>query len=202
MRGLLFVVTAPSGAGKSSLIQALLREDPMLRLSISYTTRAPRPAETPGREYHFIDEAGFLEMLRRGDFLECAEVHGNRYGTSQRALAEQLAAGYDVILEIDWQGAGQVRRRLPECIEIFILPPSLAELERRMRARAQDTDAVIRQRMENARDEIAHAREFKYAIVNKDFDTALKDLAAIVRAERLAMPRQLQRHPELFTPEG
>jgi guanylate kinase len=202
MKGLLFVVSAPSGAGKSSLVQALLREDSGLRLSVSYTTRPPRPGEANGREYHFVDEKTFMAMLERGEFLESAEVHGNRYGTAHAALAQALEQGADVVLEIDWQGAEQVRRLIPESIGIFILPPSLAELERRLRSRAQDSEAVIRRRMENAREEVAHAPEFKYAIINKDFDCARQDLAAIVRAERLIMSRQLERHPELFRPEN
>jgi guanylate kinase len=189
MKGLLFVITAPSGAGKSSLIDALLKSDPSLRLSISYTTRAPRPGEANGREYHFVDEATFRAMLERGEFLESAEVHGNRYGTSQAVVERLLASGADSLLEIDWQGAQQVRRLVPGCIGIFILPPSIEELERRMRARAQDSEAVIRRRLANAADEIAHAAEFEYAIINKEFQTALEDLRAIIRVERLRKAR-------------
>ena len=185
MSGILFVITAPSGAGKSSLIEALLGEDPTLRLSVSYTTRAPRPGEVNGREYHFVDEKTFLAMLERSEFLESAEVHGNRYGTSQAVIREALARGQDLVLEIDWQGAQQVRRLYPQCVGIFILPPSVAELERRMRARGQDSDAVIRRRMGSAEDEISHAPEFNYAIINKDFDEAKRDLQAIIRVERL-----------------
>ena len=184
MSGLLFVVTAPSGAGKSSLIDALLKDDPHLRLSVSYTTREPRPGEVNGREYHFVDEKTFLAMLERGEFLESAEVHGNRYGTSQAVIREALARGQDLVLEIDWQGAQQVRRLLP-CIGVFILPPSVPELERRMRARGQDTDAVIRRRLASAEEEISHAPEFDYRIINKDFDEAKRDLQAIIRVERL-----------------
>lgn len=202
MKGVPFVITAPSGAGKSSLIGALLSDDPQLTLSVSYTTRAPRPGEQDGREYRFVDERRFLEMLGGGEFLEAAEVHGHRYGTSHRVITQTLAAGRDLLLEIDWQGALQVRRLLPECVGIFILPPSLEELERRLRARAQDSDAVIARRMANAREELSHASEFKYAIINNNFDDARKDLAAIIRAERLATGRQLERHPELFRMEG
>jgi len=191
-RGCLFVVTAPSGAGKSSLIDALLKEDPRLRLSVSYTTRAPRPGEQDGREYHFVDEAAFLEMLGRGEFLESAEVHGNRYGTSQSVIEGALARGDDLVLEIDWQGAQQVRRLHPECRGIFILPPSVAELERRMRARGQDSDAVIRRRLASAEEEISHAAEFDYVIINKDFDEAKQDLQAIIRVERLRRARASQ----------
>jgi guanylate kinase len=202
MKGLLFVISAPSGAGKSTLIQALVRDDPGLRLSVSYTTRAPRPGEAEGREYHFVDDQAFLAMRERGEFLESAEVHGHRYGTAHAALARALDAGFDLVLEIDWQGAQQVRLLMPESIGVFILPPSLAELERRLRARGQDAEPVIRRRMENARAEVAHAPEFKYAIINNDFETARQDLAAVVRAERLAVSRQLARHPQLFEPEN
>jgi guanylate kinase len=185
MSGLLFVITAPSGAGKSSLIEALLKEDPSLRLSVSYTTRAPRPGEVNGREYHFVDEKTFLAMLERSEFLESAQVHGNRYGTSQAVIREALARGQDLVLEIDWQGAQQVRKLYPGCVGVFILPPSVAELERRMRARGQDSDEVIRRRMSSAEEEISHAPEFNYAIINKDFDEAKRDLQAIIRVERL-----------------
>ncbi len=189
MTGLLFVITAPSGAGKSSLIDALLKEDSRLNLSVSYTTRPPRPGEANGREYHFVDEKTFLAMLESGEFLESAQVHGNRYGTSQAVIREALAKGQNLVLEIDWQGAQQVRRLHPECIGIFILPPSVAELERRMRARGQDTDAVIRRRLASAEEEISHAPEFDYVIINKDFDEAKKDLQAIIRVERLRKAR-------------
>jgi guanylate kinase len=199
MKGLLFIITAPSGAGKSSLINAVLAELPGLRLSVSYTTRAPRPGEVNGREYHFVDDATFLAMLGRAEFLESAEVHGYRYGTSHKVIADTLARGEDLILEIDWQGAQQIRRIYPGCVGIFILPPSLAELERRMRTRALDTEAVIARRMENAREEVAHAPEFKYAIINKDFEEAKRDLAAIIRASRVETAAQLTRHPELFS---
>ncbi|MSQ54074.1 MAG: guanylate kinase [Betaproteobacteria bacterium] len=198
MKGLLFVVTAPSGAGKSSLISAVLAELPDLRLSVSYTTRPPRPGEQNGREYHFVDEAVFLAMLGRGEFLESAEVHGFRYGTSHRVILEILDRGQDLILEIDWQGAQQVRRLYPECVGIFILPPSLGELERRMRSRALDSDAVIRKRMENALEEVSHAPEFNYAIINKDFDEARRDMVAIIRAARVETTAQLARHPGIF----
>ena len=187
--GRLFIVTAPSGAGKSSLIDALLKDDARLKLSVSYTTRAPRPGEQDGREYHFVDEPAFLAMLARGEFLESAEVHGNRYGTSQRLIEQALARGEDLVLEIDWQGAQQVRRLYPGCVGIFILPPSVAELERRMRARGQDADAVIRRRLASAEEEISHAPEFDYVIINKDFDEAKRDLQAIIRVERLKRSR-------------
>ncbi len=189
MKGSLFVITAPSGTGKSSLIDALLREDPRLKLSVSYTTRAPRPGEANGREYHFVDDASFLAMLARGEFLESAEVHGHRYGTSQAVIRDALARGEDLVLEIDWQGAQQVRRLHPDCTGVFILPPSVAELERRMRARGQDADGVIRRRMASAEEEMSHAPEFDYVIINKDFDEAKQDLQAIIRVERLLKAR-------------
>jgi len=178
------VITAPSGAGKTSLIEALMRADPSLKLSISYTTRAPRPGEKDGVDYHFVDDAEFLAMRGRGEFLESAEVHGYRYGTSKNVITEALARGEDVILEIDWQGARQVRSIYRGCVGIFILPPSIEELERRMRSRAQDSEAVIRRRLDNAREELEHAGEFEYRIINKDFDTARRDLAEIIRKER------------------
>ena len=199
-QGLLFVVTAPSGAGKTSLIRALLGQDRGLALSVSYTTRAPRPGEQDGREYRFVDLPRFQAMLERGEFLESAEVHGHRYGTSQKVIESTRASGKDLLLEIDWQGAEQVRRLHPDCIGIFILPPSMAELERRLRARGQDADTVIRRRLQNAAEEMTHAVEFKYAIINNNFDDALKDLGAVVRAERQVTARQLARHPEVFRP--
>ena len=184
MKGKLFVITAPSGAGKSSLIKALLADDPSLKLSISYTTRAPRPGEQNGREYHFVDERAFLAMRSRGEFLESAEVHGNRYGTAKGVIREALERGHDLLLEIDWQGAQQVRQLHPDCVGIFILPPSVEELERRMRSRGQDAEAVIQRRLTNARDELMHAHEFKYRIINKDFEAAKGELSQIIRNER------------------
>jgi guanylate kinase len=186
MSGKLFVITAPSGAGKTSLIEAVMRLDPTLKISVSYTTRAPRKGEKEGVDYHFVDPPQFVAMRDRGEFLESAEVHGNFYGTSRQVILDALARGDDLILEIDWQGAQQVRRLYPQCIGIFILPPSVDELERRMRARGQDSDEVIRRRVENAREELAHAGEFNYAIINKDFETAKHELADIIRKERSA----------------
>ena len=202
MTGLLFVITAPSGAGKSSLIKGLLAAERGVALSVSYTTRPPRAGELDGREYHFVGLGAFEAMLERGEFLESAQVHGHRYGTSQKVIEEARATGFDLVLEIDWQGAEQVRRLYPDAIGVFILPPSLRELERRLRARAQDADTVIRRRLENAEEEMQHAVEFKYAIINNNFDDALLDLRAVVRAERLAVARQLARHPEVFKPEN
>ena len=184
MSGRLFVISAPSGAGKTSLIEAVMREDLRLKISVSYTTRAPRPGEKNGVDYHFVDEATFLAMRERGEFLESAEVHGNRYGTSKKVILDAVQRGEDLILEIDWQGAQQVRKLYPGCIGIFILPPSVEELERRMRARGQDSGAVIRRRVENAREELAHAGEFNYAIINKDFEAAKRELAEIIQKER------------------
>ena len=184
MSGTLFVVTAPSGAGKTSLIDAVMKDDPSLKISVSYTTRKPRPGEQDGVDYHFVDASTFRRMQERGEFLESAEVHGNHYGTAKQVILDAVAKGEDIILEIDWQGAQQVRRLYPDCVGIFILPPSIEELERRMRVRGQDTDAVIRRRAQNAREELAHAGEFKYAIINKDFETARQELASIIQRER------------------
>ena len=184
MSGKLFVITAPSGAGKTSLIDAVMRDDPSLKISVSYTTRAPRKGEKSGVDYHFVDEPTFRRMQSRGEFLESAEVHGNHYGTARQVILEAVKRGDDLILEIDWQGAQQVRRLYPECIGIFILPPSIEELERRMRARGQDSEEVIRRRLQAAREELLHAGEFKYAIINKDFETAKTELADILRKER------------------
>jgi len=202
MQGLLFIVAAPSGAGKSSLVNAVLAGDLGLRLSISYTTRAPRPGEADGREYHFVDRDAFLRMAAAGDFLESAEVHGNFYATSQRQIERIRAGGHDAVLEIDWQGAQQVRRLFPDAIGIFILPPSLAALRHRLVARGQDSDAVIQRRLAAAEEEMSHAAEFDYAIINNEFDEARRDLAAVIRASRLSLARQNARYPELFRPHN
>ena len=183
-KGKLFVIAAPSGAGKTSLIEAVMRDDPTLKISVSYTTRPPRAGERDGVDYHFVDRETFQAMRRRGEFLESAEVHGNHYGTSRKVILDAVAAGEDLILEIDWQGARQVRELYPDCIGIFILPPSIEELERRMRGRGKDSDEVMRRRLQNAKEELEHAGEFKYAIINKDFDTARRELAEILRKER------------------
>lgn len=196
--GNLFIVTAPSGAGKTSLVRALLNDDPNVRLSISYTTRAPRPGEADGVDYHFVDEAEFQRMLGAGEFLESAHVHGAYYGTSQSVIEAQLREGHDLVLEIDWQGAAQVRSLYSHGIGIFILPPSLEALEQRLRGRAQDSDAVIARRLAAAREEISHVGEFDYVIINDQFDAALQDLLAIARAQRLRGEKQLWRHQELL----
>ena len=185
MSGKLFVVTAPSGAGKTSLIDAVMKADPSLKISVSYTTRKPRPGEQDGVDYHFVDAKTFSRMRERGEFLESAEVHGNHYGTAKQVILDAVAKGEDIILEIDWQGAQQVRRLYPDCVGIFILPPSVEELERRMRARAQDSDAVIRRRVENAREELAHAGEFQHQVVNENFEQAREELSRIIAAARI-----------------
>ena len=194
MKGNLFIVAAPSGAGKSSLVNAVMAGDANLSLSVSYTTRAPRPGEQNGREYHFVDTAAFSAMLERGEFLESAEVHGNHYATSQTWIADARASGRDIVLEIDWQGAQQVRRIFPEAVSLFILPPTMAELERRLRSRGKDSEDVIRRRLVNAREEMAHLAEFDYVIINNEFEAAKQDLAAIIRASRLHTQDVLAAH--------
>lgn len=198
MSGSLFVVSAPSGAGKTSLVKALLKNDPAIRLSVSYTTRAPRPGEVNGVDYHFVSMDDFREMAARGEFLESAEVYGNYYGTSQAWIAGEIAAGRDILLEIDWQGAAQVRKHFPEAVTLFILPPSIEALRERLSGRGQDSAEVIEKRMAAARDDIGHAAEFEYIIVNDDFDQALLDFLAVVRASRLATVRQTRRLASLF----
>ena len=198
MSGILFVVSAPSGAGKSSLVNSVLADDANLALSVSHTTRAPRPGEQNGREYHFVDRATFQAMTGRGEFLESAEVHGNYYGTSQQWIERTLGLGRDVMLEIDWQGAQQVRRLYRDPVTIFILPPSLEDLAHRLRSRGQDSEEVIRRRLANAAGEIGHAGEFDYVIINRDFDEARRDLAALVRAARLTFARQSARNPQML----
>jgi len=198
LTGTLFIICAPSGAGKTSLVNALLEREPDLELSVSYTTRAPRPGEQDGREYHFVTSEAFLRMAGHGDFLESAEVHGNMYGTSQAWIEARTREGRDILLEIDWQGAQQVRRLVPGTIAIFILPPSLEVLRRRLTSRGQDTSAVIERRLVNAREEIAHVEEFDYVIINQNFDVAVVDLVSIVRATRLQVNAQLTRHRDLI----
>ena len=198
MSGNLFIVCAPSGAGKTSLVAALLKADPGIRLSVSYTTRAPRPGEVDGREYRFVTRERFEEMAKAGAFLESAEVHGNYYGTSQDWIGEQRASGADILLEIDWQGAAQVRKLIPDAIGIFILPPSIQTLIGRLNKRAQDTPDVIARRIAAARAEISHVSEFNYVIINDKFDQAVLDLTSIVRACRLLATSQLARHSDLI----
>jgi len=192
--GCLFVVAAPSGGGKSSMVNALLEREPGIRLSVSYTTRPPRPGESEGNHYHFIDVPAFLELKERGEFLEHAFVHGNWYATSATWLQSQVSAGQDVLLEIDWQGAAQVRRLIADSVHIFILPPSIEALRERLEKRAQDAPDVILTRLEAAREEMRHCGEFDYVIMNQDFARAVDDLSAIVRAARLTAARQQVRH--------
>lgn len=198
MTGNLFIITAASGAGKTSLIKALLAKDAELKLSISHTTRQPRSSELNGVDYHFVDDATFLRMLSEAQFLESAEVHDARYGTSQSAVEAPLAAGHDVILEIDWQGAEQVRRLYPHAVSIFVLPPSIEALERRLNGRGQDSAAVIAKRVAAARTEMRHVSAFDYVTINDDFDVALADISAIIRAQRLTNVVQLQRYASLI----
>jgi guanylate kinase len=179
-RGRLFVIAAPSGAGKTSLVRALMERVPALRFSISYTTRARRPTEEHGRDYFFVGKDEFLRMIAAGEFLEHATVFDNSYGTSRDQVEQSLAGGRDLILEIDWQGAAQVRRALPECVSIFILPPSRAELERRLRGRGTDAEAVIQRRLRDAASDMAHWREFDHVVINDHFDRALSELETIV----------------------
>lgn len=198
MSGNLFIVSAPSGAGKTSLVQALLGIAPDVDLSISYTTRSPRPGEIDGKDYHFVSRDKFMEMSQRGDFLESAEIYGNLYGTSQSWIQSEIEKGRDILLEIDWQGAAQVRRMFPRCIGIFILPPSLTVLENRLRGRGKDSDEVIVRRLQAARDEIAHVAEFDYVIINDKLDDAVQQLRAVVVSAAVRRDRQLARHQGLI----
>lgn len=198
----LFIITAPSGAGKSSLLQALIKQDSSLGLSISHTTRSPRDGEEDGREYFFISVADFVEKQKRGDFLEYAEVHGNYYGTSRYAVLERLAAGQDTLLEIDWQGALQIKKLISETVSIFILPPSIETLEERLYKRGKDSPEVIAKRVQAASQEISHASEFDYVIINDNFDLALSQLSAIVKAKRCCFSRQVIAHTDLFKQFG
>jgi guanylate kinase len=196
--GNLFIVSAPSGAGKTSLVSALLARNQDIDLSISYTSRAPRPGEVDGRDYHFVSRETFLAMMQRGDFLESAEVYGNLYGTSQSWIGKEIKSGRDILLEIDWQGAAQVRRMFPQSIGIFILPPSLQALEDRLQARRQDSAEVIARRIAAAREDVAHVAEFDYVIINDKLDEALQQLNAVVIAAGLRRDRQLARRQDLI----
>jgi guanylate kinase len=195
----LYVVSAPSGAGKTSLVRALLdsRGDDLV-LSVSHTTRAPRPGEADGRDYHFVDAETFRRMIGEGAFLEHARVFDNYYGTARQGIEAQLAQGRDVILEIDWQGARQVRQALPESVGIFILPPSLEALRERLCARGQDDEAVIARRMQDAENEMSHYGEYDYLVINEAFSTAQDELAAIIRCRRLRLAGQQRRHADLL----
>ncbi|MGZ5779921.1 MAG: guanylate kinase [Burkholderiaceae bacterium] len=200
--GSLFMVVAPSGAGKSTLVNALLAQEPTIKLSVSYTTRDPRPGEQNGREYHFTSVDEFLKKRDAGEFLEYAEVHGNFYGTSRIEIANQMQTGTDILLEIDWQGAQQVKRKFPHAVGIFILPPSIIALEDRLKKRGQDEPHVILRRVLAAGGEIAHAPEFEYVIINQEFAVALSELTAIVKATRCRFPQQAARNASLFAQLG
>ena len=196
--GSLFVVVAPSGAGKTSLVKALLEKEPNIRLSISYTTRAPRQGETHARDYHFVDRPTFEKMIAQGDFLEYANVYGNYYGTSKRWIERELAGDHDVLLEIDWQGAAQLRALFPNMVGIFILPPSFAELRKRLESRGKDAPEAIERRMASSREEISHVLEFEYIIVNERFEAALSDLISVVHATRVSRAQQAVRLASLL----
>ena len=199
MRGTLYIVAAPSGAGKSSIVNACLARDPNICLSISFTSRAPRPGERHAEHYHFVSADEFERMVAAGDFFEHARVHGDWKGTARQSVEPQLAAGKDVLLEIDWQGARQVRRQVPDAVSVFILPPSREALQQRMRARAQDSEAVIAQRLAAAREEMSHYTEFDYVIVNEVFSTAVDEMCAIFTASRLRREPQVARHAGLIS---
>lgn len=198
LRGTLYIVAAPSGAGKSSLVNAVLAREPGIALSISFTSRAPRPGERHAQHYHFVDKAEFQRMIAAGDFFEHALVHGDYKGTARQSVEPQLAAGKDVLLEIDWQGARQVREKMPEAISVFILPPSLDALQTRMRNRGQDTEEVIARRLAAAREEMSHHDEFDFVIVNEHFDAAAAELRSIFVAQRLRQADQARRHAALI----
>lgn len=199
MRGTLFIVAAPSGAGKSSIVNAVLARDPNIALSISFTSRAPRPGERHAEHYHFVSAEQFESMVANGDFFEHARVHGDWKGTARQSVEPQLASGRDVLLEIDWQGARQVRQKVPGAVSVFILPPSRQALEQRMRARGQDSEAVIAQRLAAAREEMSHYGEFDYVVVNEHFDVAVGEMCAIFTASRLRREPQVARHSRLIT---
>jgi guanylate kinase len=200
--GSLFMVVAPSGAGKSTLVNALLAQEPSIKLSISYTTRPPRASEQHGREYYFTSIEDFLARRADGEFLESAEVHGNYYGTSRLVIAQQIKAGTDVLLEIDWQGAQQMKKQFPYAVGIFILPPSIDALEDRLKKRGQDEPHVITRRLLAAGGEIAHASEFEYVIINQEFASALSELCSIVKATRCRFVQQAARNASLFAQLG
>jgi guanylate kinase len=198
MSGNLFIISAPSGAGKTSLVTALLKLNKQISLSVSFTTRAPRPGEIDGVDYHFVTREKFTEMSRHGDFIESAEVYGNLYGTSQTWISQETSKGHDILLEIDWQGAAQVRSKFPISIGIFILPPSLAILEARLKGRNQDSAEIISKRLQAAREDISHLAEFDYVIINDKLDEALQQLNAVVVAAGVSRNRQLARQSELI----
>lgn len=188
--GTLYIISAPSGAGKTSLVNALIQELSHLKLSVSHTTRAPRPKEVDGYNYHFIDQATFKQMQKNGDFMESAEVFGNFYGTSEQAVKKMLEQGSDVILEIDWQGAEQIKARFKDAISIFILPPDIDTLQERLEVRAEDSQEIIALRMSKAKSELKHWHKADYLVVNDDFEQALEDLQAIIKVNRLSTSKQ------------
>ncbi len=198
VKGTLYVISAPSGAGKTSLVNALLESSEGIVVSVSHTTRAPRPGEENGVHYHFTDVESFQSMIAQGDFLEHAQVFDNFYGTSRQSVEQQLAAGLDVVLEIDWQGARLVREQLPDCIGIFVLPPSVTALQQRLQGRGQDSMEIIERRMRDARSESSHYNEYQYLVINDDFDQALAELHAIFIAQRLQQPLQAQRYAHML----
>ncbi|EFP96944.1 guanylate kinase [Vibrio caribbeanicus] len=200
-KGTLYIVSAPSGAGKSSLISAMLETSPTyaMKVSVSHTTRTIRPGEQDGVHYHFVEKQHFETLIARGEFLEYAEVFGNYYGTSRVWIEENLNKGIDVFLDIDWQGGRQIRQLMPSAKSVFILPPSKDELERRLNARGQDSEEVIAKRMAEAKSEISHYTEYDYVIVNDDFDNALIDFKAILRAERLKQDKQTDKHKSMLS---
>ena len=199
MRGTLYIVAAPSGAGKSSLVNAVLARDSNLCLSVSFTSRAPRPGERHAEHYHFVSSEAFERMVEAGDFFEHARVHGDWKGTARQSVEPQLASGKDVLLEIDWQGARQVRAKVPNAVSVFLLPPSRQALERRMQTRGQDSVEVIAQRLSAAREEMSHYGEFDYLIVNEHFAVAVDEMCAILTASRLRREPQVARHSRLIT---
>ncbi len=197
-KGTLYIVSAPSGAGKTSLVYAIVKNLRDVVISVSHTTRTMRKGEVDGKDYHFLDEPRFQQMVDNGDFLEQANVFGNHYGTSQQHIQEQLLSGKDVVLEIDWQGARQIRQLMSGCISIYILPPSLQALTERLKSRDQDSDDVIESRMREAVSEMTHYGEFDYIVINDDFDQAAEELASIFVSNRLLLDHQQQRHPKLL----
>ncbi len=196
--GSLYIISAPSGAGKTSLINELIKQDAGVKVAISHTTRPMRPGEENGKHYHFSAIEDFKSKIEQAHFLEYAEVFGNYYGTSNQAINDQLESDHDVILEIDWQGAQQVRKLRPDAISIFILPPSVDELEQRLCARKQDSEEVIKTRVQQSCDDMCHYDEFDYIVINDDFDSAVQDLASIFQCNRMKLANQQQRHREFL----
>ena len=202
MSGLLFIIAAPSGTGKSSLIDATLKQDPSLHLSISYTTRAPRAWEKDGQNYHFVSLARFLELQAQGYFTESAKVHGNWYGTARLWLETTMQQGHDILLEIDCQGTVAIKSLFKDAISIFVLPPSMEEMERRLRARGQENEEIIQRRLRNAHEELQHVVQFDYVLVNSVFDTAVRELGMLIAASRLRTRYVFAHHPQLLTAFG